>query len=708
MNNDKPINKDKDNETWEQLSIILGIAVGITLVLPPIIMAILLFIILRPLCVKKKVVSKIVSFIGILLTIIFFSTFPYIEYFGYLHYIPINVEKWKSFSISYKSMLLYFGLGLILIYPMERLLEYYRSKIVKSKEHEMNEKRSTEKYKKTEKNRLEINNKLQTKWREKPVKQDEAVFLGIDEFGNPYYMGDSELNRHALAVATTGGGKTTLFYALMEKSLRKGEPFIFVDGKGDPATISEVQAICDRYNVKLHVFSDKLDTSYNAIKYGNKTSIKDKLMNILDWSEQFYANKSENLLQNVVSFIDDYELPRDLPTVAKFLNPDRIKEILDQDVVTTYIEVENEVEVEVEKEVEVEVFEDEIETSVEEKTVEVDLNNFDINDLVNFSVDETPKEEPKEEPQVKLEKEERKPKLVKQMKKVMEKQVVIEKIPKEEPSERAKKYQEIFFERMQEGAAFEGIEGLQLQIYTLLDSEIGHLFEERENGIDLSKITENKEAVLFSLDGNIYNKFINIMARLVIADVKTLASIRGRRKDKVLAVFDEFSAYGTPDVVDNINKSRSAGFECVIGTQTLADIEKVQKGLVDQIIGNTNTYFFGLANDDYTIEKMSNTLGTYEDNDVTYQTEQSGGGFKRIDMKSEKGTVRQVNKFQVKPQTLREFSIGQFAVWRKAAKENRPADIVYMRNTLEGVETDGFEKKGDRGRSKKRIFSRNA
>ncbi|PEK34112.1 TraM recognition domain-containing protein [Bacillus pseudomycoides] len=689
MNNDQKLTKDKDSEMWEQLGIIFAVvAVGI-LLLPPFLMLILIFLISRPFCIKREYISKILSITGLILTVIFFSAFPYQEYFGYLRYVPLNIEKWKTFSITYKSVLMYAGLGLTLVFPLEKIIAYYRSKIVRSKETEQDEKRSTKSYQKTRENRLEITNKLQKKWREKPIEKDKAVFLGIDEFGKPYYMGDKELNQHSLLVSTTGGGKTVLTYALLEKSLRRGEPFIFIDGKGDPKTIEEIQSLCDKYGVKLHVFSDKLDLSYNVIKYGNKTAIKDKLMNVLEWSEQFYANKSKNLLQNIVSFIDDYELPRDLRTVAKFLNPDKIKEVLEKDVVTTYIEVKTEI---IETEEDEQQESEEIEEKKEVIAEPVDVNNFNIN---NFDVNNLNIQNVKTEEKSNIEP--KKSVLVKEPKKEKKPSYKIEKIPKVEPTERAKKYQEVFFERMQDGAAFEGVEGLQLQIYTLLDSEIGHLFEETEDGLDLYKITEAKEAVLFSLDGNIYKEFINIMARLVILDVQNLVSMRGRRSDKVLAIYDEFSAYGNPDIVGIINKSRSAGFECVIGTQTLADIEKVERGLVDQIIGNTNTYFFGLANDDYTVEKMANTLGTYEDNDVTYQIEKVGGTMKRIDMKSEKGTVRSVQKYQVRPQTLRQFKTGQFAVWRKAANENLAADIVYMRNALEGVETDGTEQRSKKG-----------
>ncbi|OUB78440.1 TraM recognition domain-containing protein [Bacillus thuringiensis] len=693
MNNEKQLAKDKDSEVWEQLGIILAIVVVGILVLPPFIMAILIFLISRPFCIKRTYISKILSTTGVILAVIFFSSFPYQEYFGYLRYVPFDVAQWKTFSITYKSILFYVALGLTFVFPLEKVVEYYRSKIVRSKEVEQDEKRSTKKYQKTEANRLEITNKLQKKWREKPLQKDKAVFLGIDEFGEPYYMGDKELNTHALLVSTTGGGKTTLCYTLVEGALRKNKPFIFVDGKGDPKTIEEIQSICDRYGVKLHVFSDKLDLSYNVIKYGNKTAVKDKLMNILEWSEQYYANKSKNLLQNIVAFIDDYGFPRDLRTVAKFLNAKRIMEVLEKDVVTTYVEVKTEIlEPEEEIEEEPEMVEENKEESTEASNLNsFDINNFDINNLniqnvksIDEKLEKEIDEKTKNLEHVKVEKVKKKP------------SYKVEKIPKEEPTERAKKYKEVFFERMPNGAAFEGIEGLQTQIYTLLDSEIGHLFEESEDGLDLYKVTEAKEAILFSLDGNIYKEFINIMARLVILDVQTLVSMRGRRdsvEDGLLAIYDEFSAYGNPDIVDNINKSRSAGVECIIGTQTLADIEKVEKGLVDQIIGNTNTYFFGLANDDYTVEKMANTLGTYEDNDVTYQTEKVGGTMKRIDMKSEKGTVRSVQKYQVRPQTLREFKIGQFAVWRKASNERLGADIVYMRNALKGVETDGKEQR---------------
>lgn len=555
-------------------------------------------------------------------------------YFGYLKFSPWYYDELKrffnndqEFTITWISVLQYISLGLVGSQVFHLVVVYFRSKIIKTKENEKIEKRESKRYAATKEKKFKLNDQLQSKWRSKPL--DNRVLLGIDELGKPYAIENGELNKHALFVGTTGSGKTTLIYTIIEDALRRKKPIIFVDGKGDIGTIKDIQALCEMYGVKSHVFNEKFPITYNPIRHGDKTVIKDKLMNIMEWSEQFYMNQSENLLQNVIAFMDDYGFPRDLETVAKYLDEKTVRAVLEADVQEKVIKVKA------------------------QKTVESPKGS----DLDTAFFDDEPSQET-----IEVEEE----KTVKEL------------------SDRAKEYRHKFFERYgDKGSAFEGVEGLRTQIYTLLDSQIGDLFQEKEDGIDLIDITNRNEVVMFSLDGMKYGRFLNKLARLVILDVNYLVSERyGRKNEPVVSIYDEFSKYGNPDIVDTINKSRSAGFECIIATQTLADINKVEEGLVDQIIGNCNTYAFGLSNDDYTVQKMVNTLGTYDDTDITYQIEKVGGTLKRIDVKAQMGTVRRVNKYHVPPDQIRNFKTGEFVIWRKAAKDVLDPDIIYCRNPL--------------------------
>ncbi|MEV3249174.1 TraM recognition domain-containing protein [Paenibacillus larvae] len=199
------------------------------------------------------------------------------------------------------------------------------------------------------------------------------------------------------------------------------------------------------------------------------------------------------------------------------------------------------------------------------------------------------------------------------------------------------------------------------------------------------RFSDNKESLFISFDGLIYDKFLKIVSRFIVLDINYLVSHRNRHKMKdqpMLAILDELSAYINDKVVDTINKSRSAGLHCVLATQTFADLQKIDASLLDQVIGNTNTHIFGQTNDPSGIEYMANTLGTYKDIDLTIQTERQEGRLDRQDLKGDKGTTRQVQKYKVAPDDIRDLRQGSFVIHRKAAGDKIQPAIIYARNPL--------------------------
>jgi len=224
-----------------------------------------------------------------------------------------------------------------------------------------------------------------------------------------------------------------------------------------------------------------------------------------------------------------------------------------------------------------------------------------------------------------------------------------------------------------------------MALYGLVDSDLGHLFKEKENGLDLIKLSENKEGLFISLDGNVYDDYIKKIARFIISDINYLVSYRNKTQQKdnpILAIYDEFSVYANDKIVDTVNKSRSAGFHCVIATQTLADLDKVDKSLKNQIVGNTNTYMVGQTNNPNEVDEWSNNFGTYKDIDVTTVTQRRKGRLKRVDFTGDQGTIRRVDKFKVNPNVIRGLRTGEFVFARKASLESIDPNVVYVRNPL--------------------------
>lgn len=562
------------------------------------------------------------------------------SYFALYEVLPVDFS-WltslvhKPVEFSAASYVLYASGGLVIAYLWSVLTDYFRSRRVHSKEAKRDALKQSTVFRITYEQRFRLTQQTQQKWREDFAKgKTDRLLIGITETGQPYYMDFKEVNQHMFVPATTGGGKTVLLLNYIEYALLKNYPFIFIDGKGSAESIDDVRALCDRNGKTLEVFSDEGELTYNPLRYGNATVIKDKLEQLIATESHYYTEISTSLVQAIIQFIDDYGFKRDLWTFAKYLNPNEIKKVLQADVV-------------------------EVQTVDDEKVQGEKA-------LYSSFLEESNKDTGTTETAVK------------------------EKMTKKVRSERAKKHYLRFFERYEheedgEMYLFTNASSVRTQLYLLLDSELGHLFEENENGLDLIQVSDQKKALFVSFDGLIYNTFIKIIARFLILDLNYLVSYRNRKQmnDKpLLAIYDEFSVYANDKIVDTVNKSRSGGFHCIIATQTIADLEKVDPVLAKQVIGNTNTFAIGQTNSPKEVEAWANTLGTFKDIDLTIQTKEQAGRLKRVDQKSEMGTMRNVQKFKITPDEIRDLRTGQFIIARKAAKDILEPQIIYIRHPL--------------------------
>ncbi|MCM3597912.1 TraG/TraD/VirD4 family protein [Metabacillus idriensis] len=225
---------------------------------------------------------------------------------------------------------------------------------------------------------------------------------------------------------------------------------------------------------------------------------------------------------------------------------------------------------------------------------------------------------------------------------------------------------------------------LKMQLGELLESDLGHLFVDSENGIDLQRITDNNDVVIFSISGSRYADYIRKIGKMIILDVNSLVAYRqAKGRKSIFGVYDEFSAYGDRRIVDIVNKSRSAGFECIISTQTLSDIDAVDPIMTEQIISNCNIIATGRVNSSKDAERIAQVFGTFSDREITQQIEKK---YPHIRYESEMGTVRDVERFKANPSEIKNLQIGEIFINRKMV-EVEGSDTyfsrVYVRNALD-------------------------
>jgi hypothetical protein len=346
--------------------------------------------------------------------------------------------------------------------------------------------------------------------------------------------------------------------------------------------------LCEAYGRNVYLFSEMDDLTYNPIKNGTPTETRDKLMSLFSFSSEgdgaYYTDIASRYLQLVVKLIDEAGVPREIKTIARLTNVKFMNEFFK----------EHSIEVEIEEEVEVEVEE------------EVVIGNATVasqdNDLSGF----ISPAEPKTETIKKMVVETRK----RSVTKLQEGMQRIKRILDDE-----------FPEEIVEGC----LTRLKMQLGELLESDLGHLFVESEKGTDLQKITDNNDVVIFSISGSRYADYIKKIGKMIILDVNSLVAYRqAKGRKSIFGVYDEFSAYGDRRIVDIVNKSRSAGFECIISTQTLSDIDAVDPIMTERIISNCNNIATGRVNSSKDAERIAKVFGTYSDSSISIQQNRTG------------------------------------------------------------------------------------
>lgn len=637
---------EQGNQRFMEIAIPLLIILAVFLILP---MFLLAFITLIPMTLFGKKTRRIVAFVSAMIFFYFIYDSPghLFAYYGTLRDgLELNIE-WVNVALTTIfneipvatgfTFFLYLLGSVLIALPIVEYKDYKKSLRVNNKEEAKEKFYSSNKYKDTKKNRIKTNEKLQRKWRKNPK---EKMFVGIDEHGQPMYMNFKELNQHAFVSATTGGGKTVLLMSFVEYAVMKNYPILFIDGKGSASTVNEFERINNEYDREVTVFGDNYNVTYNPIKYGNSQVIVDKLRQLVETESIYYSNINDLLIQNLIMFIDEYGFKRDLETFAYYLDSEKIKEVIENDVDTKTVEVEVEVE-----------------------DSETDGSNNE-DDFLDFIGDSN-----------------------------KEKNRKVEKRQVREKTDRALFYQKKFFDNYKdskEGEDYLFVHGssVRTEILKIVESDLGHLFKETEDSVDLIDVSRNNKSIFVSFDGTIYEKFIEKTARFMILDINYLVSVRNKKiedvgHDPFLAIYDEFAVYATEKIIDTVNKSREAGFHCVISTQTIHDLTAIDSTFGDRILANTNSYFVGQVNEDTEVDKWSKTFGVYKDQEITSVTERSTKSkLNRKEEKGDRGTARTVQRFLIEPQHFRNLSTGQFAVKRKASGIEEEPKVIYTRNPL--------------------------
>lgn len=114
-------------------------------------------------------------------------------------------------------------------------------------------------------------------------------------------ISERQLNHHVHVVGASGFGKSVLLSHIVEQRIQQGKGLLFVDLKADMETLLKFSKFAAKANRldDLQIFSlteKTLSLPYNVISDGTATQLRDRIVQSLNWSEEYYKNQASSFL----------------------------------------------------------------------------------------------------------------------------------------------------------------------------------------------------------------------------------------------------------------------------------------------------------------------------------------------------------------------------------------------------------------------------
>jgi hypothetical protein len=221
-----------------------------------------------------------------------------------------------------------------------------------------------------------------------------------------------------------------------------------------------------------------------------------------------------------------------------------------------------------------------------------------------------------------------------------------------------------------------GQAGLRHRLGALLEGRFGALFR-IVPALDLEQAVASPSVTYIALSTLASSEDVELMGRVYAQDYKQICARRiralgeGAQVTPVLTVWDEFAALNeAAQLVDLLLQARQALMPTVISTQYVPESLPLRKA----VLGAGLLISHRVEGED--AETIANQFGTRRGGELTSQVDFETGS-------SEKGSVRRVEKYNVHPNELRTFRVGQAAL--KSVPQGRYSIVRMYRDETEGL-----------------------
>lgn len=203
----------------------------------------------------------------------------------------------------------------------------------------------------------------------------------------------------------------------------------------------------------------------------------------------------------------------------------------------------------------------------------------------------------------------------------------------------------------------------------LLFGDGADLFGDGEDFTNAS-IAKRKNAIFFvDLDSFRYTDYTRAVGRLFISDIRHIISAETDMGAKKRVIMDELGSFATEQIMPLFSQARSYGYQIIVATQSIADLDAVSETFSDRVLENCGQYAVLQLNSAQDAEKMSNIIGTYDSIETTRKV--SG----QLLDPSGAGTKKPVHEYKVSPDYIKELPPLNAVYYNKA----NPSTVCVIR-----------------------------
>jgi conjugal transfer pilus assembly protein TraD len=208
--------------------------------------------------------------------------------------------------------------------------------------------------------------------------------------------------------------------------------------------------------------------------------------------------------------------------------------------------------------------------------------------------------------------------------------------------------------------SFKSLQGLRVQLESIIYSDFGERVLWSEAAIDLFDAVRNGKIVFMFLDTRRFGETARAIGRFIIQDLKAVSAridseIKQSDRKPFTVIIDEFADLAQEDFIGFLDRARSSRIGIVVAHQEISDLDMISPQFCGRLMGNTATLFAFLQKRPDSAEQISGTAGTSR----VWKTTKSIDRFFNIEIDTGKSSKREVEEFNIHPNVIKSLPIGR-------------------------------------------------